>query len=316
MARSPEPASTRADDQPVPRRSPSEQLQWEARKRPPAAVAAIAAALLTLGAGIYSGLVFQDIPRANVLGALDRAAGDGAIGSEPSLRTPFFAWYDDHFVDLLLGAILTGLGALAMGAALTFLAFAVLARRPEFPRGALYLPAVGAVLLAVARVLVAFGNDDIVGRVLEGPGTVDAVADLERSTLLTTAQLIELAATLTLGLGLVLVALNAMRTGLLTRFMGVLGIISGVLFAFPIFGGPLPVVQSFWFFALGVLLLGRWPNGVPPAWSTGTAVPWPSPAEQRAAREAAAGRDPAPATGPSGSPSGASSAKKKRKRRA
>lgn len=310
MARSQEPASMRSTE---------EQLAWEARQRPRAAAAAILAAVLTLGAGIYSGLVFRDIPRSNLLESLGRATGDQPIGGQQSLRLPFFRWYDDHLSDLVLGAVLTAAGALSMGGALTFLAFAVLWRRPEFPRGALYVPMIGAILLAGARILVAFGNDDVVSGVLAGPGTVDAVADLQRSGLLTTAQLIELAGTLALGLGLLLVALNAMRTGLLTRFMGVLGIISGVLFAFPVFGGPLPVVQSFWFFAVGLLFLGRWPGGAPPAWSSGRAIPWPSAAEQRAAREAKAGRGVEPGAPPSAevpaAPATGRDSRKKRKRR-
>ena len=61
-----------------------------------------------------------------------------------------------------------------------------------------------------------------------------------------------------------------MRVGLLTRFMGVLGIITGVLQILP-FGGPLPVVQCFWLLMLGILFLGRWPGGQPPAWRTGNA---------------------------------------------
>ena len=51
-----------------------------------------------------------------------------------------------------------------------------------------------------------------------------------------------------------------MRVGLLTRFMGVLGIIVGVLFIIPL-GSSLPIVQAFWLCALGALFLGRWPRG-------------------------------------------------------
>jgi hypothetical protein len=96
-----------------------------------------------------------------------------------------------------------------------------------------------------------------------------------------------------LGFGMVLISLNAMRAGLLTRFMGVLGIIAGVFLAFPFF--PVPVVQAFWLIALGVLILGRWPAGNPPAWETGRAEPWPSRQELMEARGTAA---PQPATEP------------------
>jgi hypothetical protein len=73
----------------------------------------------------------------------------------------------------------------------------------------------------------------------------------------------------------VILALNAMRAGLLTRFMGVLGIIVGALMVLPIL--PSPVVQIFWLGALGLLFLGRWGGGRGPAWETGKAEPWPVP---------------------------------------
>ncbi|MEA2217731.1 MAG: hypothetical protein QOJ35_357, partial [Solirubrobacteraceae bacterium] len=42
--------------------------------------------------------------------------------------------------------------------------------------------------------------------------------------------------------------------------------------------------QAFWLIALGVLFLGRWPAGQPPAWVTGEAQPWPSQQELRERR--------------------------------
>ena len=81
--------------------------------------------------------------------------------------------------------------------------------------------------------------------------------------------------TLAFAFSFVIVALNAMRAGLLTRFMGVLGIIVGALMVLPIL--PSPVVQIFWLGALGLLFIGRWAGGRGPAWETGKAEPWPVP---------------------------------------
>jgi hypothetical protein len=293
-----------------------EQLEWEARQRPRAAAAAILAALLSLGGGIFSGLTFADVPRAPLLEALARVAEPGPVGSAPSLRVPLYEWYADHVAQFLAASVISALGALAIGGALTFLAFAVGARRKEFPRLGLYVPIVGSVLLAISLVLVAIGTDATVDDVLAGPRTVDAVSDVKGGSLLTTGQLVEVVARFTLGAAFLLVSLNAMRAGLLTRFMGVLGIIAGVLLALPVFGGPLPVVQSFWLFAIGLLLAGRWPGGEPPAWKAGTAIAWPSSAELREARRA--GQPEAPDSEPVGKadgPSPATSARKKRKRR-
>jgi hypothetical protein len=113
-----------------------------------------------------------------------------------------------------------------------------------------------------------------------------------------------------------------MRVGLLTRFMGYLGIFTGVLVLFPI-GSPVPVVQGFWLLALGYLFSGRWPTGIPPAWRSGRAEPWPSSAAMREQRMKAAGGGgrgkpaptPAPQTVGAPAPGRTRSATPKRKRK-
>ena len=69
-----------------------------------------------------------------------------------------------------------------------------------------------------------------------------------------------------------------MRTGLLTRFWGSLGMALGV-------AALLLLVQftMIWFIYFGLLLLGRLPGGRPPAWAAGEAIPWPTPGEKAAA---------------------------------
>jgi hypothetical protein len=90
--------------------------------------------------------------------------------------------------------------------------------------------------------------------------------------------------------GYVLVSLNAMRVGLLSRFMGYLGIFAGILTIAAI--TPVPVVAGYWLVALAVLFLGRWPTGTPPSWRSGKAEPWPSTQQLRedAARQREAAR--------------------------
>ncbi|HWB69746.1 MAG TPA: hypothetical protein VG518_07190 [Solirubrobacterales bacterium] len=71
----------------------------------------------------------------------------------------------------------------------------------------------------------------------------------------------------------------AMRTGVLTRFWGSLGMASGVAFLL----GPLFLVTLIWFVYFGLLAAGWLPGGRPPAWEAGEAVPWPAPGEKAAA---------------------------------
>ena len=112
---------------------------------------------------------------------------------------------------------------------------------------------------------------------------------------------------------MLLVSLNAMRAGLLTRFLGILGVVAGVVSVFPQLM-PLPLVQSFWLVALGLMLLGR--TAVPPAWRTGNAEPWPSAKDSpsgggrpRIAVRASSPR-PSPSRAPAAKPHPASSKKR------
>jgi hypothetical protein len=72
----------------------------------------------------------------------------------------------------------------------------------------------------------------------------------------------------------------AMRTGLLSRFWGSVGMVAGIAFLL----GPLFLVALVWFVYFGLLALGIVPGGRPPAWEAGEAIPWPTPGE-RAAEE-------------------------------
>ena len=100
--------------------------------------------------------------------------------------------------------------------------------------------------------------------------------------------------TLLLAVGIVMVSLAAMRVGLLTRFMGYLGILVAFL-QMGFFPVPIPIVQCFWLFGIAYLLSGRWPSGVPPSWRTGREEPWPTSAELREQRaKETNGRKPSP----------------------
>jgi hypothetical protein len=77
--------------------------------------------------------------------------------------------------------------------------------------------------------------------------------------------------------GLFYTGLWAMRTGLLSRFMGALGMALGASLILLAQVGLFGVVL--WFAALGLLFLGRLPGGLPPAWGAGEAIPWPRPGE-------------------------------------
>jgi hypothetical protein len=282
-------------------------LDWEARQRPRAAVAAIVGAILNLVAELWSSAIFRDAPRIPFARSLQHALQPGPLGPSPSIRSAFYTFYDAHAGSILAASVLRAVGYVGIAWALAFLAVATRARRPELPRAAVYIPIVGGVLVAISVLMGTIGSATAVSSFLDGPRTVDAARDITSNSLIVTAGFVGLAGSLALAAGFLLVALNAMRAGLLTRAMGIIGCLAGVLIVFPI-GLVAVLVQNAWLIFLGVLLLGRWPQGVPPAWRTGRAEPWPARTRGRAA-PAAATAPPAASAAPGGS-------KRKRKRRA
>ena len=301
-------------------------LAWEARQRTRAAIAAGVAAVFIFAGTVWRGLTLSDLPRNGLVDALDRAAEPGAIGTSESLKVDTYEVFQDQAFGVLASSVVVGIGYLALGWALTYLAVATRARRPEMPKLLVYLPMIAGILQALATLLSAFATNIAISDFLDGERTVDAARDVTRSGLGVFAQLVGLPGALGLALSLILVALNAMRVGLLTRFMGVLGIITGALQILPL-SGPLPVVQSFWLLMLALLFSGRWPGGMPPAWRTGNAEPWPSGAEVREQRRRAAAErrgetdeppeapEPEPEPVSAGPSPSASGRKRKRKRR-
>jgi len=184
---------------------------------------------------------------------------------------------------------------------MAYLFRAARARRPELQKIALVMAAIGAVGFGLGRAV------SEIARYLGAAGFVDAAdhtnsaaTDALSPPVSLIGQVLWQAAALALGFAFVIIALNAMRVGLLTRFMGVLGIIVGVTFVLPL--DQQGIIRVFWLGALGFLILGRWPT-VPKAWVTGEAEPWPSQQQLREQRDAArAGGEPAAGAGeaPSG----------------
>jgi hypothetical protein len=268
-------------------------LQWEARQRPRAAIAALLGGLFAFAGAIFNTSALSDAPRPLFVDSLHQVVQPGPIGSAPSLRVPQFQFFQDHIGDVIIGALLLGFASLAAGGALTYLAYAVRHRSERFLRFALFAPFVGGVLTLIGSLLTAVASGSYVDNLLGTSRTVDAIHDVGHPVGLIAGQIIVQFGGLTMAAAFVLVSLNAMRVGLLTRLFGGIGIFIGVLVVLPV---PLlsQVLQPLWLFALSWLFLQRWPGGMPPAWQTGRAEPWPSAAEMREQRQrAAAGGAPA-----------------------
>ncbi len=270
--------------------TPEQTLAWEAQQRPRVVIAAMSSASLSLIGGILAGLTLpnpndHDDRIVTVVEALGRTAGGQAV---PDGRLAAYAQaIGDNALPAILGTVLAGIGALLLFIPLTYLLRATRARRPGLGRLGLITAAVGAVGLGVGRTVAqvaqyagaaGFGGDG-------GETTNAAARDALTPAIGLPAQVIWQLGALMLALSFVLICLNAIRVGLLSRFLGILGVIVGGTFILPL--DQQGVIRVVWLVALSVLVLGRWPGGTPRAWITGEAAPWPTQQELREARTAA-----------------------------
>lgn len=236
-----------------------ETLESETRERPRMAVVAAVAAIFTL------------------LGSL---VGRIAAGSPPDNLPAALLFYHDNQASQYASAACSVIGAIGIAFVLDFLYRATRARNPELPWQIRPLAFIGGIGVAIFTLVyqVALGIN-VEHFATQGTQTYEeARAAIDAGV----PPLFGLFVQLALALAIVMISINAMRVGLLSRFLGYLGVISGALFVLAFV--PIPIVQVYWLGALALLFLGRSPSGTPPAWQSGEAMPWPSAAEMREQR--------------------------------
>jgi hypothetical protein len=263
--------------------SHEEQLAWERKAAKPAAAAAFASALIGMAAL--------------------------AVGAKAGLLSPAeddvesLVRQHTHEGAYLTYAILQAISILLIAPVLAFFYRAAKYRRPEIPKAALYLALAAPPIVAVLSVLSAFQTIDIADKFAHLPtsgkpkDTVERAKDLMKDESSPVLGGVALMSGLSLAFAIGFNSINARRAGLLSQFMGILGVIVGVLLVIPILGPPL--VQFFWFVAVGLLFIDRWPGGRKrgPAWESGEPDPWPTAAEIRAEQMAERGEVPPPRRG-------------------
>jgi Domain of unknown function (DUF4386) len=265
----------------------SQQLARESHNRARLGVPAFAGGFLFLLSTIIVTATLNSLPRVGLVQGLSPALrGQGAPLVSP--RAAQVRDISHHAFALIVGGAIKSLSLVVLVLVLLVLLDATRFRRPETFAPARVLVLVGGVVLAVVNVthqtvLTVRAHDFAVGHDFSNHA-VDQV--LTQGTVNIGGELLSLLAALALVVGMIAICVNAIRTGLLTRWMGVIGILAAVLILFPIGGEALEIVPAFWLVAMGVLYMGRWPNGEPEAWTAGEARPWPSQAELRAQREA------------------------------
>ncbi len=249
---------------------PSEIIDRERRLARPAAIAAFGVLIFIIG------------------GVLVSSGSDVARGDN---EAEFLRAYALDSPTLALAAVLQGIGFGLAAFPLYYLFKAAEARSDRMRSGLIGIAVAGPIFLALAIVLQAYAYDAIAVDFFEATPTPCTGAEFDTAvsadtcvedliaedSLYAISGGITLAGSLALVFGMIYTSLNAMRVGLLTRFLGTLGMAVGVA---SLFFGPLFVVL--YMIALGFLFLGVAPGGKPPAWDAGEAIPWPSPGQQRA----------------------------------
>lgn len=270
-----------------------ERVAFESARRARLAVPAVAGGVLYLLSGIILSAALKELPAVGIVQGLEPALR-GRGGPVVSPRAPEVRYINHHAFYLLAGTLLTALAVGALTVVLLFLIDATAFRRPSWPaaRPLVFVGGFGVALLNLVHevVLVIEAHKFVSGGDFSGKAVEKAL--LTSGSVGIVLGLLGLFAALALAVGMIATMMGTMRSGLLPRWLSVLGILSGLLFL-PFFGTPtLQLIPTFWLVATGILLMGRWPNGDPPAWVAAEARPWPTQSELRVKREEEKGAAP------------------------
>jgi len=240
-------------------------IERERRLRPWAAICAILPLVLYMAAQI-----------------IETNAGLEVSG----LATEQLRSIDENSQALLYASIARAIGFALLAVPLVYLFRAAQARTDRVNSLFLGIVIIGPVLLAAQGLITWSAQSDVAAQfVAQSPGVGDiySLADnlAEDSGALSTATGLVLPGMLALIFSMIYVPLWAVRTGLLSRFFGTLGMALGASIILLLQIALLLILCWFLYFAL--IILGRIPNGRPPAWDAGEAVPRPAPGSEQLA---------------------------------
>ncbi len=294
--------------------SNQEQLGWEARFGRPAAIFGFAGALLLL--------LGQSLVQ-----SLGEDRGDRIESLPNSLLS-----INEHPDRLIISQVILALAALCLIPVFLYLFRAVRHRLPVMPPWFVYFIVLGPIFYGASLILGGIERIDLADQFAARASDVGDFCPAivgDRGKQCAEDMLSDDVSPLLLGLSLagsvataflfVMLPLRARKAGLMSQFMGILGVIVGALMVLQIAVLVPEITRAFWLGAVGALFIGKWPGGRGPAWDTGEPDPWPTAAERRGMVPAGDGGGPAPpANGvppePEPAPQRPSSRKRRRKR--
>jgi hypothetical protein len=273
-----------------------EQVAWEQERRKRLAVPAFAGGFLYLLSAIVITSTLNGLPTVGPLQGLKPVIA-GEANPPVSPRTEEVKFISRHAFPLIAGSVLAAIAVGALTLILLLLFKAASFRRPATWQPARQLVLGGGIAVALASIAHEVVYAIETHNFATGHDFTRAAVDnaLTKSAANEAVAYLSLFAGLALVVGMIVTLLNALRTGLVPRWMGILGMFSGLLILLPNVGATLQLIPAFWLVMMGVLLSGRWMGGDPPAWDAGQARPWPSRAQLQARRAAAAKGEALPA---------------------
>jgi hypothetical protein len=301
---------------------PEETLEIERRWLPKAGILAIVAGILPLIAIVLQISTSRGIPNEvekvktvaqslTIYGAGEQGAG--LAGAQAQIAEH----YGNNALSIVLATLFAGLSLVCISPVLYGLLRSAWRRRPSFPRWFFWAPVVGSLLFAVGTtVAMAYGASKMSDFAALAPEmqTNWAASDALNAARddLGALSILAVLGQMLVAVGIGSAALSAMNVGLLTRVMGFLGVMLAVLVVVPLLDQQ-GLLRAFWFIAIGVTLLGKWPSGRPAAWETGTPQPWPTRAEMMEAAERAREAQQSELDEPAPKPKAGSGGRKRRK---
>jgi hypothetical protein len=253
-----------------------DRVDAETERRNRLAVPAFGGGFLYLLSAIIIASTINGAPNVGLLEGLAPALS-GVANPTVSPRTPWVKFVSHHSFALIAGGVLSAVSLAILTLILVTLVDSTRFRRPQSWRAARPLVIAG----GVGLVLTSVGHEVVAAIETHkfAVGTDHTNHAVEQALLTSTANsvvsYIELVAGFALVAGMIGTCVNALRVGLLPRWMGILGIFTALLIFIPDISAELQVIPAFWMVMMGILLVGRWPNGDPPAWAAGAAIPWP-----------------------------------------
>jgi hypothetical protein len=297
------------------------QLEREEAQRRPVAIAGIVTGLLLFaGALVLTTVIGPKDPTVGLVQGL--APGlHGQVRAAVDPHTAHLFFVNHHAASVIAATTVYGIGVAGTLVLLRYLYYAARLRRPETTMVALVFGTAGPLLAGLFGIVAEVS--EVIGAhhyVTHAARSHHAVEQATNSPVHVVAISLAQAGQLALAVAFIMISLNAMRVGLLSRFLGIIGAIAGALLIIPVL--PLQILPTFWLLGVGVFLSGWAANELPPAWASGEARPWPTQQELREQRQGpqrggakVAAKTPAPAPSVPVKPSPSASKKRKRRRR-